>query len=237
MPRISNNWFEFAGIRSDSKGLRMLALPDRVRPERRGEAVIVPGRDGTLWLPEDAYEDIELTVSAQLGATASRAEINAWLTGKGWLRFSDNTARAYKARAVKAYDYKHVAGMAGCEMLEIGFTCEPCAYAYPAMELMLANGGSVMNPGTRYAESFITIAGAGDVTLTIGGQTLNIDGLCEYESPITIDIPARVAYHENTNLCPKVSGDWPLIIQPGANAVSWTGTVSAVSMVPNWRYV
>ena len=33
-----------------------------------------------------------------------------------------------------------------------------------------------------------------------------------------------------------MSGDSP-VLQPGANAISWTGTVTRVIVRPNWRYL
>lgn len=33
-----------------------------------------------------------------------------------------------------------------------------------------------------------------------------------------------------------MTGEFP-VLKPGANAVSWTGTVSKVVAKPNWRYL
>jgi len=242
MARKNGLWFEFAGVSSTAKGLKLLALPDRPRAALRvPDEPPIPGRDGTLWLPEDAYDDIEISVRAQLLSTVTPASISAWLTGRGWLRFSDAPTRAYKARALAAYPYAHIGGCETRQTIEVTFTCHPCAYVYPIPSVALTNGRIITNPGTRYAEPVITIVGSGDITLAIGTQTLVITGLTG--GSITLDMEARVAFRELTdgskvNLCPLVSGDWPLLIQPGSNAVSWTGAVSALTLdAANWRYV
>lgn len=237
MARINNAWFEFGGVSSASKGLRMLGLPDRMRANQRGDQDAMynpPGRDGVFTAYEDSYESMELTVRAMLDKTASPAAISGWLRGLGWLRFSDAPDRAYRARAVKSYTYAQQPGRADQQIAEITFLCDPCAYEYPARTVALVSGTPIINPGTRYSEPVITITGSGDIDLTIGAQTLTITGLA---SAITLDMQARVAYTGTTNLGGIVSGDWPLLIQPGSNAVTITGTVTAATITPNWRWL
>lgn len=217
--------------------------------------------DGTTFtvpagLPLDAVLEMHLfvskDVSAAIGASveytnilievgttmqmlsAKRDTISAWLTGRGVLRFSDATERSYKAFVIKQFDYEQMNGCATRNVFEITFRCQPCKYVYPIPQLTLSNLVPITNPGTRYAEPVITIVGSGDIMLTIGTRTLTITGLA---SQITLDMEARVAYNGNTNLGAIVSGDWPLIVDPGVNNVLISGTVTSVTMVTNWRYI
>ncbi len=235
MARNNNLWFEFAGASSTDNKVKLLALPARPRATLRvPDAPVIPGRDGALWLPEDTYDEIEIPVRAQLLSGASPVSISAWLTGRGLLRFSDATARAYRARALAAYAYEHIDGCAARQIIEMTFACHPCAYHYPAASAVLTSGTPITNPGTRYAEPKITIVGSGDIDLTIGDQTLTVTGM---DTGCAIDMEARVAYQGSVNMGPQVSGDWPLLIQPGSNAVSWTatGTITSVTIEPHWR--
>lgn len=235
MARANNFWFEFGGVSSVTNGLKLLALPNRPKPElRAGDPVIIPGRDGALWKTENSYNEFDLIVRAELLSTAVKSTINAWLNGRGVLRFSDATTRAYKARVLKQFDYEQKDGSTARKVIEITFRCQPCEYVYPIPQLTLANLTPITNPGTRYAEPVITIVGSGDIMLTIGTRTLTITGLA---SQITLDMEARVAYNGSTNLGSIVSGDWPLIVDPGVNAVLISGTVTSVTMVTNWRYI
>ena len=75
-------------------------------------------------------------------------------------------------------------------------------------------------------------AKTGDIDLTIGEVTLGIAGLA---SAITIDVPQRLAYREGINLTGSLTGDdWPML-PVGSTAISWTGSVSRITITPNWR--
>lgn len=237
MARANNYWFEFGGVSSVTNKLKLLELPERSRaPLRTGDGSPVLGRDGLLWMPEDAYEETEIAVRAELLAGASVDVINAWLTGRGWLRFSDEPTRAYKARALVAMPRSHAWGTSARRVVELTFSVAPCAYAHPIPTVALVNGAPLVNPGTRYAMPKITITGSGDATLTIGSKSISLTGI---STSIVLDVEAGVVYNGETGLSEtaKVSGDWPLTIPTGSNAVSWTGGITAASCVANWRYL
>ena len=65
MKKLTSAWFEFAGARNTDKGVRLLSLPVRYHPAARGEFLRVPGRDGTLWAGEDAFDDVTVRVQCQ----------------------------------------------------------------------------------------------------------------------------------------------------------------------------
>lgn len=181
------------------------------------------------------YTNISIEVSDPLPMLNKKIDIiSAWLTGQGMLRFSDAPTRAYKARAIKSYDYERTSGCLTRHVFEVTFSCHPCQYVYPIPSGEITNGATILNPGTRYAAPIITIVGSGDITLTIGEQTLVITGLA---SQITLDMENRVAYNGSTNLGYSVSGDRIILIQPGNNVVSWTGSVTSVTITTNWRYL
>ena len=90
MNRLTEAWFEFAGIRSDAMHVRLLAMPRRHMPAQRGERVVVPGRSGYLWMPDGgAYDEIAITAQCATEDGYSPEAIAAWLAGDGELRFSD----------------------------------------------------------------------------------------------------------------------------------------------------
>lgn len=93
---------------------------------------------------------------------------------------------------------------------------------------------SVFNPGTADAAPVITVTGSGDVTLTIGAKTVTITGLA---SAITIDCDAGISVNGATDLTGTVTMDYPVTLPPGETAISWTGTVTSVTVAPKWRYI
>jgi phage-related protein len=109
-------------------------------------------------------------------------------------------------------------------------------YTFGAVEsILLTAPADIVNTGTAEAIPTITLVGSGDIDLTIGGRAIHIDGLA---SAITIDCDAGMAYNGATDLTSTVTMDYyPWTIQPGTNAVAWTGSVTSVTITPAWRYV
>lgn len=95
--------------------------------------------------------------------------------------------------------------------------------------------GLITNDGTASAVPTITIVGSGDITLTVGTNTITVDGLT---STIIIDCDTGFALDGSGNdLTPTVSmAEWPFEFAAGDSAVSWTGTVTSVTITRPWRY-
>ena len=50
-------YFIYKEKNSRDMGISILKLPPRIKPERRGEIINVPGRDGFLFESDDAYNN------------------------------------------------------------------------------------------------------------------------------------------------------------------------------------
>ena len=53
---------------------------------------------------------------------------------------------------------------------------------------------------------------------------------------IVIDSVLQEAYQGTTLMNDHMNGEFP-VLKPGANAISWTGTVTRVVVRPNWRFL
>ena len=53
---------------------------------------------------------------------------------------------------------------------------------------------------------------------------------------VVIDSVLQEAYQGNTLMNDHMNGEFP-VLKPGANAVSWNGTVTRVVIRPNWRFL
>jgi phage-related protein len=163
-----------------------------------------------------------------------------WLRGRGALVLGNMSDRYYDARAVNQIDLTKIMRGRKHRTFAAVFRCKPFRYVYPApAPVALVNGGSLTNPGNVDAEPVITLTGSGEVALTIGGKFVDI-ALPGASTTIIIDVPAGFAYSADgaVNMTGLLTTDyWPLTIPPGANAVSWTGAITAASILRNWRYV
>nr|DAR75248.1 MAG TPA: distal tail protein [Caudoviricetes sp.] len=119
--------------------------------------------------------------------------------------------------------------------LEIKLKMHPFRYLKNNTEVVLTSNGTVTNPGTVYSEPVITVEGNGDVTLTIGKQTMQLT----IDTKATIDCRHKKqnVYDKNGNLkntLRKRGGFFE--IAPGTSGIAVSGTVSKITIKGNWRY-
>ncbi|ALD72716.1 adenylosuccinate synthetase [Streptococcus gordonii] len=111
----------------------------------------------------------------------------------------------------------------------------PFRYTKNVQDVVLGSSGTVTNPGTVYSEPIITIEGQGEVTLTIGNQTmvLNLSGGAK------IDCRQRKqnVYTLNGQLQNTIRVRGPFFeLKPGISGITTAGNVSKIKIQGNWRY-
>lgn len=67
----------------------------------------------------------------------------------------------------------------------------------------------------------------------VGLTIVELDGV---SGSITLDGPLMEAYKGTASMNNNMSGDFPTLA-PGMNAVSWSGSVTKIEVLPNWRYL
>lgn len=232
--------FTWKGTNSDAKGVCVTALPAIYTPGEKYDAYDVPGADGTLRIPQGRREELILLTECYLpyeqGVTvAALREIQEWLRGDGWFTQSDLPGRAYRGSIQDAIAFMPFVN--GFEDRVFSFTlyAKPFQYHWPqSAAIELTQAGSVNNPGYAASEPKITILGSGDITVSIGGQLLEFTGIT---GGVAIDSETRLgAYLTNgTPAHDKAAFEEYPLLQPGPNAVSWTGNVTKIQILPRWR--
>lgn len=226
--------FWWAGESASAHGLYVEEITPPIRPATRQTRQPIPGRDGYLTIGDSALGECMRYANCYLIDYGYRDGVLAWLRGTGNVVFGTDPDRYCKATVLDQLAF--VDEKPGNSLI-VAFACQPYRYIHPSppTQTFTASPGSINNPGTAEAEPIITVVGSGDITLTIGSKSVTVTGLA---SSITIDVPAGRAYNGTTALDSTVSRDaFPLTIPPGISAVSWTGTVTSVSIQPNWRYI
>lgn len=228
------NWFAWNGVRCTDYGIHVLTHPPIARPRERITTQVVPGRSGTLTITEGecVYDEFIAPCECIAPNPTSIPAFSAWLHGPGLVMFGNRPAGYHHARVSNQLDFETVMRGRAHRRFTVNFRCQPFLYLLGFPDTVLTAPGPVVNQGTVFAEPVITVEGSGDVDLTVGDVTLGIAGLA---SSITIDVPQRLAYREGVNLTGSLTGDgWPTL-PVGSSAVSWTGSVSRITITPNWR--
>lgn len=237
-----NAWFSFAGHRNDEFDVRMLSMPTRPHPARKGKLVNVPGVDGKLWQDEGAYDRIVVSLRCITGDNGNIDAVNGWLTGSGDLIFGDEPDRAYHARVTKEFSRSNRSPRLRGQEFTIAFDCEPFRYnANPDADTKtLTTGDFVENPSVIPSKPLLRVNGNGAGTLMLGGSTLVFRSITGH---VFIDCDAKIAYTgEGTTSDPivlvtqNITGEWP-VLQPGYNYATCTEGIVSVTVVPRWRWV
>ena len=236
MRRLTEAWFEFAGVRSDEIGVRLLAMPKRPQAAEKGERLMIPGRSGYLWMSEaGAREAVELRIECVSDDAYNADAVAEWLSGEGLLVFSDEPNRAYQARVVDEFARESRFLHFDAQRFTVPFLCQPHRYLYPAAaSIKLTAKGSVSNPGTAESLPRIKIAGSGNLTVNIGAYQVDVSG-----GTVIIDSEKMDCFASDgiTLANSRVSMDEFPRLAPGANNISWSGNVSSVTIDGRWRYL
>ena len=227
----------FKSVTSTSKDVTVLKYPDIVKPTLRVETVKVPGRDGELTLYSiPSYEAIVLECECTVPSVDKISAAAAWLTGSGDLILGNDSTYAYDAQIIDEIRFEKILRGHGHRRFVVPFLCHPLKKkASTEADIELTSSGTVANIGHVSSRPLIKIEGSGNVTLAVGSYALTITGI---STSILIDSDLGIATNaaKTANESYKVSGAWPLLVV-GNNAVSWTGTVSKVTITPRWRYL
>ena len=230
------DYFLWNGVDCRTYGIHVTEQPPITIPLERSTQTNVPGRPGSLTQleGEDVYDDMILTATCFISDPAQIPAIAAWLKGSGTVTFANRTGGYYKARIVNQIPFEKILrGNQNCSF-SVNFRCFPFWYAENVPNTTVTTSGQfVTNPGSVYSEPRITVYGSGDITLIIGTTIVE---LSDVSSSIVIDSALQEAYKGSTLQNEKMSGDFP-VLKPGANAISWNGNVTKLTIVPNWRYL
>lgn len=224
------NSFIFNGINSDDYDLIVNKLPDLQSPEQKGSFIEVPGRDGLLFQDDNALEATEKMIILTLKDTMSVSQIKAWLRGAGELVLSSEPDVIYKARVVGTIDIQRYGPR---WMAAVRFSCSPHGYLPAGKDMLtLTAASTIYNLGTAPSKPVVTVYGTGDITLTINSKNVHLDAVSAY---VTINAEIEDCYKDTTPKNNDMVGEWPVLLDVGPNDISWTGTVTKIEIIPNWR--
>lgn len=239
---VDNAWFSFKGVKNSEHKVRLLSMPVRPHPARKGTLKDIPGRDGKLFLDEKAYDRILVTVRCMAVDNENIDEVSDWLSGSGNLVFGDEPDRAYRAMVTKEYSRSNRNQRMRGQEFTVTFDCEPFRYeADPGASIAIAaSPGKITNPGTQPSLPIIKVTCRGSGTLMIGDQTMIFE---DAPGTLIVDCDAKIIYSgSGTTADPLVlatqcaTGEW-IEIQPGDQAVSFTGSIAEIAITPRWRWL
>ncbi len=231
--------FDFAGKNSyEDFGIIISKRPNLPSPKRRVTYIEIPGRDSSLTYDERTYENITIGVECKIkGANILNKidEIKAWLfsSGESDLIFDFQDDKKYRAQVVNSIDFIQVIKIFS-EFIII-FNCRPFKYAVDNNIFTIEqSGSSIINPGSMISEPIISIYGTGNIELFVNESETKIINLPD---KIILNTVMKDAYDDlGKNLNNSVKGEF-IYLKPGSNLFEWTGNISKIDILPNWRWL
>ena len=231
----------YNGRRSDELGIVVEQLPDLHRARRRVEQNTLPGRSGALVVDEGAFDTYVTQLKINIFGGSIHHVLN-WLRGEGWLISSDDpTLKAYVYMTEQIEDKRFRVERDNYDTLTIPLLVEPFLRQVSERKLTLTAPGSFPGLGHDPALPLLGIHGDGDCTVTINGRRVMLSGI-DYGT--NVDCEAGIAYQMRDgglvwagNLATLPDG-WPQLYPEGqTNTVTWSGGVTMLEIVPQWRFL
>lgn len=229
----------WAGRSSDDVHVVVERYPGVELAGRKLDTQSVPGRNGDLLFPQNAYQNYvqsyEIYVSAErIRLPRAMREVANWLCGPaGYQKLEDSYdvetyRRAYFAGPLDVESILHRFGRATIE-----FNCQPQRFLRVGdLAVQAAQGQVLLNPTAFSALPLITVTGTGAGTLTVGDVTVTINSMPR--GVIVLDSDTQNAYYGAFNLNNTISAPEFPTLPAGESVVRWTGGITGVEIIPRW---
>lgn len=196
------------------------STPLMPKAQKRITKLTIPGRNGFITIDEGVYESFVLSVSCHFGADANRDDILAWLDGSG--KLSLDNIREYDAVISNSIALKKVTNV--FKEFVVQFDVQPIGVEKTENTFTVNSNPKTLTIEDVTADMLptIEITGSGDVTVTINNQTFN---LYDMDGKFILDCNLKVITKGGVNVANKMLYDFPKL-SPGANVISYTGTIT-----------
>lgn len=183
---------------------------------------------------DNTFEDMAITVNLITfkAATFDNSALYAFLFGKTRLEFTRHSGFYYKIRRLEVEQAE--AEFDGARIIyKVTFIVAPFRYFVSNPAIPVNSGDIVVNTGTFFSRPEITVAGSGEITISVNGKDFT---LFDVAGTVKIDSERHICYSGDNIIYNKDSGSYPLLAV-GDNEITWEGTVTSMSIVVNGRCI
>ena len=223
------------GVNSNTiTGLLIQSLPPISKPQMRTQLMEIDGRAGDV-ITRLGYKAYDKEMSIGLHGSYDINEVIGFFAAEGEIIFSNEPDKVYRFAQLEQIDFERLIRFRTARVI---FHTQP--YKHSATEQAVVSSSSpvtITNTGNTDSRPSVTIEGQGTVTLAVNGNdvfTLTMDT----NDTITINGEDMNAYTGGVLRNRAVQGDYDaLVFAPGVNTLSWTGTVTEVTVENYSRWI
>lgn len=233
-----NSGFLFGAHSSEEFSLFVQHRPKGSIPARRVSTFTIPGRSGVLHQSQQAWSNFTKTYDCYLRGNPAGHDLKDWLCAptqpqKLWDAYDPEYY--HRAVCINGADIENVLNRYG--RVKLKFDCDPRAFLISGdTAVFFAASGSLVNPTVYDAQPLITVTGSGAGTVTVGAVTVRILSITDQ---LTLDCELMDAYRQmgdgpKENKNSSISAPEFPVLKAGENAISWTGGITGVEIIPRW---
>ena len=237
----------FNGVSSTSLGLVVERVPNMDRPERKYDRYSVPGRNGDIFVMQDAWENVEQSYDIwwedSISATVAEGgyTLSEWLFGTSdYATLTDDFDPDHYRKAVFLGPYDVENTMQKLGRARITFDCDPRRFLNSGLNWININSGAytyITNPTPFVAKPVVELE---DSTAT--GHQIKVENGADASaliiaagvgSFIADSSRESITYSDGTPAFASVSGTYPTL-WPGENELIIYGYFDSAKIQPNW---
>ena len=228
----------FNGISSQDLHIQVQTEPDYDFPEKDYEVTHVPGRNGDIVIDQGSWQNVSRKYNLAMDAgkisyTEVASKLVQWLhSASGYARLEDSYEPDFYRMAMykDSGSITNIYNKAG--QIEVEFTCKPQRY-FKSGEVadIFTASTEYRNPTDFPAKPLIKIHGSGPGTVGIGKYTVTINDIID---GMIVDSEQQDTYKDQMNCNSKVHIlEYPKLVA-GNNAITLSGGVTSIEIIPRW---
>jgi len=219
--------FIWNDINSDNMDLITEKLPQISISIPKIEETEIEGMDGNLTQLGGYESDTKEVDSHYVGDDPYK--VCNWLKGSGEVIFGNDINFYYKARINNKIPLEQLVANK-LYYFPIMFRCQPFKYFILGKnKIIISNNQTKLNNFGNYkALPNMTVYGYGNITININGRAFTISNLTD---SLTIISEIEECLDDRGSL---MDGEFPYF-DIGQNIITWTGSVTKIEIIPNWR--
>ena len=217
-------------------GLIITDLPPIIKPKMKTNKIEINGRDGDI-VEKVGYESYTKSVGIGLTRNFNIDEVINYFTGEGELVLSDEPNKVYLASIYDSIEYDRLLRM---RKATIKFYVQPYKYLKDEdkveLDVTTHTSVEVINKGLEISKPIISLEGSGTVEIAVNNINIFKYTFPNDETKVIIDSLEEEAYYEGVYKNRNMLGEFPKL-SVGSNIISWTGTLTKISIEPKSRWL
>ena len=237
------NYIELNGQNSNElTGLLIQSLPPISQPKIRTNIEEIDGRDGDI-ITKLGYSAYNKEITIGLYGNYDVDQVIAYFTNNqnGKVTFSNEIDKYYIYEILEQIDFERLIRY---KTATVKVHVQPFKYSnvesLKSFAITSQTSINITNTGNYISKPVITITGTGTINLSLNNEQLFVIDLGETSTQIALDIANMNAYNPTNNVFMNrsVTGNYDnFVLKVGKNTISWTGTITQITINNYSRWI